>query len=373
MFRHTHYVAVMRTKLAELRALRDFDQRLVPWTTPLLETPPGTFGRSQSPKDLEKKLVDISSHLTGWTGKEVFLDLRMLRPSSINLIEGLGARISEGGVHIAPVVSLKESGQSFYAYSVRTLLQKHASALCLRISPEELNLTSAEALIANWLKLYAVSPSQVHLIVDRSRVDVDSAPYPEFADRIPWLNSWRTLTLLAGSFPVDLSSLERGRIHKLHRTEWSQWNELERLPGRRPAYGDYTIQHVYIKKPVPAPNVSASIRYTLEDQFLVFRGEGIQNKDGPGYGQWNAWASLLVDMSEYFGSTFSAGDRYIADRATNWQKTGTPTTWLQAGFSHHITTTALQVGKRLAQVRRLAAEDADWTAIVDVNRPDATL
>jgi hypothetical protein len=110
----------------------------------------------------------------------------------------------------------------------------------------------------------------------------------------------------------------------------------------------------------------------MENEYFVLRGEGVLNEDGPGYGQWNAWAALLVGMPEFFGATFSAGDEYIRERAEDWKRTGSAQTWLQAGFCHHLTTTALQVAGRLEQVRQITAtaSTADLAVIVG-DQPEA--
>jgi len=215
--------------------------------------------------------------------------------------------------------------------------------------------------------------SKVHLVVDRGGVDSSSRTFEEFASRIPLIDAWQTLTVLAGSFPEDLSRLAPRETHRLRRFEWRQWQELDSWSGRRPAFGDYTVQHVFIKESVPVPNISASIRYTIEDEFYVLRGEGIDNEGGPGRAQWNAWAALLRDSAEYFGASFSAGDRYIDQMASDWDHSGSPATWLEAAFSHHVTATALQVAGRLEQVRQIAGSTADWTGVVNIEAPEAAL
>ena len=287
-------------------------------------------------------------------------------------LEVAAASAAVCGIRPVPVVSLKTGAQSRYDRSIRTVLDRHGSAICLRLSPEELKLSSIEDVLDVRLRGYGVRPAQVDLVIDRGGVDGSSVTYPEFAHRIPWIDSWRTLTVLAGSFPKDLTGLARGKIHRLGRFEWRQWRELGSWPGRRPAFGDYTIQHVCFTEPVPVPNVSASVRYTIEDEFFILRGEGLLNEGGPGRGQWNAWAALLIEKPEYFDAAFSAGDRYIAERAANWNSPGTPQTWLQAAFSHHVTIAALQVAGRLRQVRQVAASAPDRNAVVDVDRPGAT-
>lgn len=123
------------------------------------------------------------------------------------------------------------------------------------------------------------------------------------------------------------------------------------------------------------PNYSASIRYTVENDFVVLRGEGVLNENGPGFDQYNGWAKLLLEMPEYFGASFSAGDHYVAERASNWRSSGNAQTWLQAGFSHHVTATALQVVGLLEMVRRVTAapDSPRWSALVDVANPRAVV
>ena len=245
----------------------------------------------------------------------------------------------------------------------------------MRLSPEELKLSAAEDLIHERLTHFGAVPASSDLVVDRGCVDGQSLTYEEFADLIPWQSSWQTITCLAGSFPEDLSRLTRGRIHHLARFEWRQWRSLQSWSGRRPAFGDYAIQHVLFREPVAVPNYSASIRYTVESDFVVLRGEGVLNENGPGFDQYNGWAKLLLEMPEYFGASFSAGDQYVAERASNWRFSGNAQTWLQAGFSHHVTATALQVVGILQMVRRMTASpDAPrWSALVDVANPQAVV
>lgn len=375
MFGHQHYFPVLRAKPAELRALRDLNPVLRSLTTPILECPPRVLRGCDTTAKLEQRLEHVAEHLASWKGRSVFLDFNMLRSATPEALEIIAARTARLGIRPVLVISLKGGAQSPYANSVRAVLAKHGSGICLRVSPEELKLSAANEMIDACLKAYSVSPVLVDLVIDRGGVDSGSLRYQEFAHHIPFVASWRTLTVLAGSFPPDLSRLARGSVNRLRRSEWHQWQELESWPGRRPAFGDYTIQHVLHREPVAVPNFSASVRYTIEEDFFVLRGEGVLNEGGPGYGQWNAWAALLIERPEFFGAAFSAGDGYIAERAANWSNTGSAQSWLQAGFSHHLTTTALQVANQLEQVRRLAASSigTNWSSLVDIGPPEAVV
>lgn len=376
MFDHQHYVPVMRMKPAELRALRNLEPTLRAVTTPILECPPRVLRACDTPAKLQKRVDRFVAHLVGWTGRSLFVDFNMLPPSSApHALEAFAASVALAGIRPILVVSLKGGSHSTYARSVQAVLDRHGSAICLRVSPEELKLSGVDELIQKCLKSYGASPASSDLVVDRGGVDSQSLKYEDFAHFIPLLASWRTLTCLGGSFPEDLSRLVPGSINRLRRFEWQQWRLLQSWPGRRPAFGDYAIQHVLFKEPVAVPNYSASIRYTTENEFLVLRGEGVLNEGGPGFDQHNGWAKLLIGMSEYFGATFSAGDRYVAERAANWKSSGNAQTWLQAGLSHHVTATALQVVGLLQQARLVTATAtvSEWSSVVDIGHPQGVV
>jgi hypothetical protein len=370
MFSHWHYVPVMRTKGAELAALRTLQPKLRSLITPLLEFPPRLAQECRALAQLEAATERIALHLAGWSGRSVFVDTDILGRTEPSVTAHLASSLARAGIRPVMVASLKTGPGSSYTRSILAVLERHGSGICLRISSEELRLTSVEMMIRECLRRYGASPAMVDLIVDRRGVQSDSYTFSDFASRIPSIDSWGSLTVIAGSFPKDLSRLARGETHRLARHEWVQWQALASWKGRRPAFGDYTIQHPYFSEPPAFPNVSASVRYTLEDEFLVMRGEGVLNEGSPGYAQYNGWAQLLVDRPDYFGREFSAGDRYISERSINRDSTGTPRTWLQAAFSHHLTTTALQVVGRLEQAKRVAiADQRDWATVVSVDLP----
>ena len=376
MFDHQHYVPVMRMKPAELRALRALDPTLRLVTTPLLECPPRVLRGCDTTFMLERRAVRFVQHLAGWSGQRLFLDFSMLSSHMVGpALDSITKHLVSAGVRPVLVVSLKWGTESSHSRAVQRVQDDRGTAICLRLSPEELRLSRSEDLIHQRLAFFGANPASTDLVVDRGCVDGQSVTYEEFAELIPWQNSWQTITCLAGSFPEDLARLTRGKIHRLARFEWRQWRSLQSWPGRRPAFGDYAIQHVLFKEPVAVPNYSASIRYTVENDFVVLRGEGVLNENGPGFDQYNGWAKLLLDMPEYFGASFSAGDEYVAERASNWRSSGNAQSWLQAGFSHHVTATALQVVGLLQMVRQVAATpDAPrWSAVVDVATPHAVV
>lgn len=129
--------------------------------------------------------------------------------------------------------------------------------------------------------------------------------------------------------------------------DWRVWHREVTDPSqslpRRPSYSDYTIQHAIYSEPQGPLNISASIRYTSGDYWVIMRGEGLRNADGPGYAQYPANALLLTARNEFCGADFSYGDEYIRDIALQNKKTGSPETWLRAGINHHLTFVVRQI------------------------------
>lgn len=374
MFGHIHYVPLLRSKFGELRALNALPPEIRRFMTPIIEFLPTTFAGCSSREDVEKVLEKLTKQFTSWRGQRVFLDFSPLRWDHHRLLETGTHPINEvceglrrQGVWPVPLLTLKMAHESTLGRSIADILRRHGTGACLRVSPAELAVAGgAQGLVGRRLSQFGLSAKEVDLIVDRCAIERTSVPFSEFAPAIPGIDDWNSLTVLAGSFPPDLSRLAKAQVHHLRRHEWTHWEAIKTLwRGRKPAFGDYTIQHVNFKEPVEFANFSASVRYTLEDHVLVLRGEGVFNPGGPGFEQWNGWAKYLVTLPDYFGSTFSAGDAYAAERARIGASPGSAQAWLQAGFSHHMTVASWQVRGLLdaAKSRHQAAAAAVAVAL----------
>ena len=110
---------------------------------------------------------------------------------------------------------------------------------------------------------------------------------------------------------------------------------------RHPSFADYTIQHPVYKESAQFFAPSASIRYTLKDEWLVMRGQRGKPR------QYLANARILSEMPEYkgFGEGFSYGDAQIKLKGADLssKRTGNPTTWLVVGINHHLACVTSQI------------------------------
>ena len=356
MFDHNHYVPILRWKQAERLALRELDARTRAGMTPLIEVNPRALAAEETaePAAVDKRCARVAAEILGdWGGGRIFFDLGLVAPE-VRATDGahpLTKIFQEGRTLFPSFVPVTGLGRdAAYQDAVRSIVAGDGLGLCLRVKAGELERSGLPAEINRLLVGFGLDYEQVDVLVDYGVVGDTPPDLAAACDSLPSLRRWRTFTVIGGAFPENLTGMRVGE-HVLPRRDWRAWRDqvTARPPlPRLPAYGDYTVQHPVFREPGFGLNFSASIRYTAKDAFVVMRGEGVRNDDGPGYSQWPANAMMLCERQEYRGEDFSAGDRYIKEMSKEVEKngsgrTGGPGTWLQAAFNHHLTLTVRQI------------------------------
>jgi hypothetical protein len=156
------------------------------------------------------------------------------------------------------------------------------------------------------------------------------------------------VVLAAASFPEDLSEVDAATVSTLTRREWELWSMLQRRPTLLPrqdlVFGDYGIAHPVPKELDPRTmRMSASIRYTTPDSWLVIKGRNVRQY---GFEQYFDLCRALVQRREYRGASFSWGDEFISKCAERESGPGNATTWRKVGTNHHITLVARQLASQ---------------------------
>ena len=352
MFDHIHYVPVLRWRRAEKYALRELFQHDRCLMMPLIELFPGHFEKESLIKagGLETVLSSIADQLSNYWGElPFFMDFIHLENQELtsNLIRSslsiLGGELRPRGLSMIPVTGIYRNRA--YSSSVSQVSSIDGNGICLRININDLNRPTFEYYLADFINCLGRDLNEIDLILDSEYIGGQQFLFGPHISSISRFGSWRTLTLLVGSFPRDLTDFNIGE-HLLERTDWIAWRDrvcaAADIP-RLPTFGDYTIQHPYLPRMVRFPNVSASIRYTTDDHWVIMRGEGLRNPDGPGYAQYPANAMQLCRRSEYCGSGFSYGDSYIEELSNRVGSAGSPETLLRAGINHHLTFVVRQI------------------------------
>ena len=258
-------------------------------------------------------------------------------------IETLFTVAENAGLCLIPVVEIGQTPA--YRSAIARIVKRGRRGVCIRLLRRDLGRSDLSKELAHLISEYDVHLDEVDLLVDYKVIDNFCPRIIDLTRMLPDLSRFRTFTLTSGAFTRNLSGFEKNRQHTLPRLDWVAWRHQvgQRNFNRKPTFGDYTIQYAIYEEPPYHPNVSASIRYTFDEYWVIMRGEGLLNEDGPGYAQYAANAQLLCERSEFCGPDFSYGDRYIHQLSQEIGPVGNPEVLLRAGINHHITFAVQQI------------------------------
>lgn len=364
-----HYVPILRWKQAERFALKELlkdDRKLV---TPLIEITPKSFDPPKTGKNEGKKpdparvLEDQAKNLLeSWENARLFLDLDLIdgRVPPINGVCHPLAHIAETArsykLCIVPVTGLGRTEE--YQAAVSDVINLDKRGLCLRLRAAELLKTKFEKRVTPLLGEFGLDEGSVDLLLDYGTFDGENPPLKALLAAIPNLSCWRSLIVACGAFPADLQNCPLGSS-RIQRDDWLSWKGHffdETIP-RQASFSDYTIQGGRYKEPVAHCIPSVSVRYTLENEWLIMRGEAPRSKKGtsrnvetrPGPEQWYGHAQLLCESADtFYGENYSWGDRFISEKSTRKGKPGSYEIWLRAGINHHMTVVSRQIASLAA-------------------------
>ena len=347
------YLPVLRWKGAEKAALRALSPDIRSAIVPLIEFVPRDFWGSAENAAINTVGKEVAENW-GWK-HPVIIDPHLLGDNTAgkNLYSVLRA-LARYNVSCGIVTDISRTDD--YQQSLAEVLRKFPGLdLCFRINPIHLRLPGLDSALRELLTKLGRKLNDVHMIVDFRLISEDGMNFGPALSSLPMLEDWCSITALAGSFPKNLSHLAPNEQHFLPRGEWGSWCSLNERSSLLTAFGDYTIQHPFFEdREGKGSNISPSIRYTCPDGYLIMRGEGVKNKDGPGYEQWLAEATILSEKSEFSGPSFCWGDTFIGDKSREPLNPGSIKDWLAATMNHHLTLVARQIRevKAPAQLRR---------------------
>lgn len=359
------YYPLLRCKTAERNALKDLSEAAKDRTAPIIEVPAAPFGSDEQGAQQDGTAAfkgyvkDLSQ---AFMGRKFFVDMGQVPPDARSSagehpVTSFWQEAREGKLFPPiPVPVISSRNPEAYLRATRLLTEESKAGLCLRLAASEIEAGVHLEWINRTLAFFALTPSQVDVIVDFGAVEDDGYNIG-LLERLPYLDQWRTLISLAGAFRQYLSGMPLGE----NQDPRNDWLGYERAVGegrlaRMPSYGDYTIQYGQYQDPVNAPG-TASVRYTLNDKWLIMKGE-LPRLNPYKCGQYAVHAEDICNHSGYCGSSFSAGDQYInliasrkeailSNRSKKSEGPGNSTTWLSATMNHHITLTAQQTSRLL--------------------------
>lgn len=354
------YVPILKGREGEFAALQELYSDVRGKILPLIEVPqiPRDYAKGGSAKELDDHIAPIADRLRRcWLSGDIYLDmsrigLETLRDGRLAL-ELVLNECATFGVNAIPVLSLSSSGgyvSTAGAYSAASGL-----GTCLRLVVrdfrEEVDLEAETSRIFDALQSKVARFTD--LIIDLEDLGSDLSRATLIArsvfSMVPRKDEWRRMVVCAASFPEDLSDVDAAATTVLPRHEWLLWKTLQRKPNALPRpdliFGDYAVAHPMIKDLDPRTmRMSANIRYTTPDDWLVLKGRNVRQY---GFDQYFGLCEELIKMPQYLGRAYSWGDKYIDDCAEHMAGPGNATTWRKVGVNHHLTL----VTRELANLR----------------------
>lgn len=350
MFDNKQYIPCLRWKQGEYQAVLELSDTAKKTLTPLIEIPERgwDFEEKKFKKTIDGHLAPFAKRVCDKWGKSTcFVDM--------NLVFENGSERMDKGIHPAtfifdnlrkmnclsiPVIGLGIDGN--YQQEIKKILTKNKLGICLRMTIEQIAKNSFKSSLDSLLSELRIMPKESDFVLDL--VTPNFVPLDGFAkliqaiiSRLPYLNDWRTFSIIGTSFFETMGGLKEG-IAILPRYEWKLYKKLiikfleSKL--RLPSFGDYAISHPNVlKMDMRIIKPSATIRYTIDDSWCIVKGKNIRDY---GLTQFHTLSQNLVNFRGSFNPNFSYGDKYIKDCADGKVSNGNLTTWRKIGTNHHI-------------------------------------
>lgn len=355
------YVPVLKGKEGEFAALEALQPDIRRRLMPLIEVPgvPYDYANERPAKSLEDHIGGIAERLfKSCTNAPLYLDLPWfeededLEDGRVAL-EAVLTDCTKMGVNAIPVVSRISSEK--YVAAAGNCANTNRTGVCVRLLVEDFEEdTDLEVEVDRLLR--GVEANNSDLLIDLEDLGAEASRAMLVArsifSMIPRKDTWRRMIMAAASFPEDLSEVDASTITTLARREWELWKTLQKRKGLLPRadliFGDYAIAHPVPKEIDPRTmRMSASIRYTAEENWLIVKGRNVRQY---GFDQYFELCKELIKRQEYLGKEFSWGDAYIADCASGKTGPGNATTWRKVGTNHHLTIVVREIASRYSVV-----------------------
>ncbi|WP_405976513.1 beta family protein [Streptomyces sp. NBC_00988] len=343
------YVPALPVKRGDVQGFRDvaadLAARMAPlWTVPVINL---RTGEAPSVRDRVKHLQKAAQQLRQVSGSgRSWIDTRHAEEDPKMVGDALWGEF--GLFTAAAPVTGPERPPAQQALA-QELADTFSNGLGLRLDLRGLPVTEAAEQVAELAKRSAVAVEAMDLLLDLGAI-ADAAQAGEYGARavaeLGRLRPWRSVVLLAGSFPASLQQLARDQVTRLPRHEVPVWRAVRENSGldERLVYGDYSVVHP--GKPAQTTTgpvtILGRVLYSDPQDFLVVKG---RNMAVYGTAQMPALASRITTDPAFRGRGFSEGERYLADCVAGQESPGLPERWIRAGHTQHLAQTVEQVAR----------------------------
>lgn len=355
------YVPVLVAKMGEaksLKTLRDHSADTCSHIVPMFVAPPVEMDYEagkpkKSAPEQARKVADLIGGC--WVGS-AFLDGHQLldggRGGAPHALEAVMRQAAQQGIDLVPVVSVVCSDAYLEAVA-RVLAPMANPELCIRMAPSQWPSQDEAPGLSGILKRFGLTPEQVHLMLDLgAAVAAETSVMAGAAElrHLQDLDRWRSV-ILAGAGMPDQMPTGKG-IHEIDRTDWEVYTEVRRRQAsnglREPSFSDYAVAgpNLVLDIDPRLMSISATIRYTTEDRWLIAKGDLFKGPGGRSQGGGAAVdAAVSLKAHGLFAVEHCATEKWVADVAAGAISGGNPTTWRTQGTFHHLVVVTQQLAR----------------------------
>jgi hypothetical protein len=336
----TRYVPVLKGRQGEFNALAEVQLATRRGMMPLLEVVPADPADPLGVIDDCRKAVEKLAKV--WQAP-VLLDGGLLDLSLDLRLDARGPlwELSEHArAALLPAVPVLRLGDDILARTdAAAACEQDGNGLCVRMVEQDLDEEpdDLDQALDDLLRQVGVGRADTDLLLDTGAVDGDLAVRGgarivlSLLRSLASLQDWRSVTVVGGAFPEDLSGFQPWVLGRRPRFDASLYDRVmsKRLP-RDPDYGDYAVAHPLLRTGQPfAP--PPQLRYTTASDWLVLKG---RRNDPRGYNQFFDVCDVVSGQPEFSGPELGIADVRIA--APRDHGPGNGSTWRQVSTTHHL-------------------------------------
>ncbi|KQQ52097.1 beta family protein [Plantibacter sp. Leaf314] len=345
----SHYRPILLVRAGELAALKRLTATTQNSMTPAFLVPPRPwdFDKEAYSKSLADHLKGLPQKLADARGKRrAYVDLTLLdTEEDVHGTFPLTWMVDEAaklGLELIPMTSPGRSTAHYAAVSAAH--GKYGLGVAIRLAPAEW-LTIDPSAINTLGATLGIPQSEVDVFSDfesESTAITSQSAYNELL-ALSRFAAFRSITTGGAGFPI-VTGTPRG-ISELPRSEWQVFSSVHakaRAAGTvKPDFFDYGIlnpQSIDLGVDPRFMSISAALRYTIEDDWLLAKGELFKGQGGSGKGGAALPPALRVLAAHpaYRTPISSQADDWIDQVIAGTTTPGAPKAWREWGTVRHL-------------------------------------